>query len=427
MASISCHCFNVNIQLISPPILTTDQKWLAEQIGTKKVGDAKVKGNGPLMELENLVGTRIVSGWKVYKCYNCNADVCAIDINNTSRALVNMELEERGVNDPHMLKPEGGRFYSSCFRIILDEADSSDPLGVTSKDLQAIDTFNKLQRQVDNFVSAEERVMEKRIRAFIKEQQEAFNVVKSRANKDRAILWRKLCKINSSYGSTQIAPISNSHTSSSSSPVFKIASSAPSSIAPIANKPFENLSPSPKHSEERLSSTSAASTDKGWHPAELAKPLAPKSRPLINSSTDGGIFAFDDDDDDDQESSPATYAPILQLAAKHSSQQEDSSSDSEDAKPSQPQPIDSAKYLASSLPIHILNPSLMNMGSTINRAPPREAAKSFHAPVELEVEIAKVPRESWSSRSEVGEELPAEVAASFAVPTSLNRRIKSLI
>jgi len=323
-----------------------------------------------------------------------------------------MELEERCVNDPHMLAADGKHFYSPCFRIILDEMDSSEPLGVKQKDLQAIDSFNKLQQQVDNFLAAEERAMEKRIRTFIKEQQEAFNIVKSRANKDRAILWRKLCKINSSYSSTQnVAPVSHPQSTPPSSP-FKVASSAPSSIAPISNITFSSNIPTKRLEEKVSTSSTAVSTDKGWQPAELAKQLAPKRNHLINSSADGGIFAFDDDD---QESAP------VQLATY----QEDPLSDEED-----PPTTDTTKFLATSLPIHILNP-LMSMGGVpMNnfRPPPREViTRSLQVPVELELDIAKVPRESWSSRSEIGEELPAEVAASFAVPLSLNRRIKSLI
>lgn len=39
-----------------------------------------------------MVQTRMVSGWQVWKCFNCNIDVCAIDMNNNV-ALVNMEME----------------------------------------------------------------------------------------------------------------------------------------------------------------------------------------------------------------------------------------------------------------------------------------------------------------------------------------------
>jgi len=271
--------------------------------------------------------------------------------------------------------------------------------------------------------------MEKHIRNFIKEQQESFNTVKSRANKDRAILWRKLCMINLSYGSTQnIAPIPQPHSTLSSSS-FKVGYSVSSSIAPISNMSLLSTHLTKKLEETvSVTNTTVSSVDKGWQSAELAKQLAPKKNHLIASSTDGGIFAFDDDDD--QENAPEAFAPVLQLATQHARQHEDPLSDEEDSCSNQPQAIDTAKFLATSLPIHILNPlTSMGMPTNSNRPPPprQSIAKSLQTPVEVELDIAKVPRESWSSRSEIGEELPAEVAASFAVPLSLNRRIKSLI
>jgi len=205
---------------------------------------------------------------------------------------------------------------------------------------------------------------------------------------------------------------------------FHFPSSAPSSIAPISNTTYSRTTPPPKVAEERRSSPTTpvvSTTEKGWQSAERASQLLPKAL-KTSSAADGGIFSFDDDDQED--SAPGSYVAPLQLAAHHSPYQ-DVPSDEEDT---DTQPIDSAKYMATSLPVHILNP-VMNAGMA-SRIPNNNRdymAKSLQ-PVEVEVEIAKVPRESWSSRSDqLDEELPAEMSASFAVPQSLNRRIKSLI
>ena len=70
----------------------------------------------------------------------------------------------------------------------------------------------------------------------------------------------------------------------------------------------------------------------------------------------------------------------------------DTPSDDDEINATPAQPIDSAKLLATSLPVHILNP-LMAMGGGANGRPPppREVvAKSLQAPVELEFEISQV-------------------------------------
>jgi hypothetical protein len=388
--------------------------------------------------MSDLVSTRIVSGWKVYKCCNCNIDVCALDINNPTHALVNMDLEERGENGPHALPKDGKRFYSNCFRIILEDSGNLEETGI-SRDLHAIDTFNKLQRQVDNFISAEERMMEKRIRTFIKEQQEAFNLVKSRANKDRAILWRTLCRMNSTFGGPvshpQPIPSSTLSTSASSSSSIKIASSAPSYTTPVANTiPSVAVSPQPAEKAGAKLPQVTVATDKGWRAAERG---TTRSIPLTTSSTDGDIFSFDDDQEDGE-----PYTPQLLQFNTQRTQQSDPLSDDEDVDMSS---SDSAKYLATSLPVHILNPLLATGGrtnantnahtnttntTTTRRAHSRTVGSHAPPPVAVEVDIARgqvAPRESWSSRSEIGTDMPAELAASFAVPLSLNRRIKSLI
>lgn len=98
-------------------------------------------------------------------------------------------------------------------------------------------------------------------RAFIKEQQEAFLKLKSQANKDRALLWRKLCKINETYGSTlNMTLVTHSSSLPTTSP-FKIASSAPSAISPIAIKPFQNASPTSNIQVQKVSVSPAKVSD----------------------------------------------------------------------------------------------------------------------------------------------------------------------
>lgn len=454
MSTISCYCFNIRVQLVSPPSPTTDQKWLAEQMGAKKVGEAKIKVSGPTMELDSLVNTRLVSGWKVWKCCNCNVDVCATDLDKASTTIVNLDLEGN-IEPTENVREDEKRFYSPCFHIVLEEEDDdTDILGVANKNTQAVETFNNLQHQVDTFVTAEERAMERAIRAFIKEKQEAFNTVKSRANKDRAILWRRICKINAAYASLQNTSTASSSSSNSNSgssqhqrSVFKVAASAPSSIAPIvynsgmkrSNSKQDVPAVDTKKSEEK----SPTQPEKKWQSAEKA----PQKFPL-NSSTpsDADIFSFDEDDEEEERI--ITPRRGSQREMEKPKEKEEPISDDEDSTPSTES--DSVKYMATSLPVRIAKPPLFGrLNERRESNPPQSAIAPVENPsppppitpvTEVQDDGLKetAPRASWSSSAdelpaneswatEVGEEIPAEVAASFAVPLSLNRRIKSLI
>jgi len=166
--------------------------------------------------------------------------------------------------------------------------------------------------------------------------------------------------------------------------------------------------------------------------AKLEKPAEkPKTKMVatkgfkINVSTDGGIFSFDDDEEEVVEIEPVQSTSQINThnaAAEESSDDEDKGGESD------------TSYLATSLPVHIMTnqpnvPRKTSVGRPRREAVVVKSAQPTHKTNPEEIPQS-APRESWSSRSSIAsiaEELPEEVAASFAVPLSLNRRIKSLI
>eukprot|EP01112_Ceratiomyxa_fruticulosa_P022916 TRINITY_DN854_c0_g1_i1.p1 TRINITY_DN854_c0_g1~~TRINITY_DN854_c0_g1_i1.p1 ORF type:complete len:542 (+),score=128.32 TRINITY_DN854_c0_g1_i1:222-1847(+) len=250
MVVLRCKCLNFHVHLSRAPVaISPDSEvhvWISEQTNIKKVGEAELGMGGSKAEYEKLVSFRKVHGWKLTRCCNCNTDLYLISQTNPTLALVNMELDDQSMpiqgsnintsattntSSPNSSPASSSRkfsspitvnstatqsntptppsqlfHYSPTFRMFLLKSGNEDTellIPPNDSDPTSITIFNKLQKQIDDFLAEEERLMDRRIKAFIKEQNEHFKELQGAAYTDRKLLWNRICTVNGGGNTNQ--------------------------------------------------------------------------------------------------------------------------------------------------------------------------------------------------------------------------------
>lgn len=535
-----CKCLNVKICLVNPPTPVGDLKWVTEHTSMRKCGESKVQGNVVTMELEKLVQARMVQGWQVWKCFNCCIDVCAIDLNN-SVALVNMDMEDN--DDITQLQLDGSHVYSDCFRVIVDTSPASeDSPPIAERDPHSIENFNLLQEFVDEYLADAERVMEKRIRQYIKEQNEIFNQLRSKVNGERTVIWRRMCSVVSNpapppasavLSSTPSAaavppssvPASRSRASSVSRPhsrsvsgavapfagagsattgsgagagsgsgtaaahssTFGSGSNTPTVRSPAGEEAAAHVAPAESGTPQPITPPRANAKPENvtkWQAAPRPTSTEIKSKKMQRSSSPNifnfddeeaeDTFALDDDDSDDEpevteEASPvissqpkipdsinllgsslpvsiparntSSYTPSARLPPQQPKKPVASTLNLSAGTPSSPNPNANAPVAARApTTVSMSAVSMANVSNVSSTAPTHQyhalrpqtqaVAPMSSSATEANPPQLMIPKQSWHENylGEATEEsLPVEMASSFIVPLSLNRRLKSLI
>eukprot|EP01113_Clastostelium_recurvatum_P032877 TRINITY_DN4283_c0_g1_i3.p1 TRINITY_DN4283_c0_g1~~TRINITY_DN4283_c0_g1_i3.p1 ORF type:complete len:499 (-),score=116.64 TRINITY_DN4283_c0_g1_i3:12-1508(-) len=498
MVILKCLCLNVHLHLARAPVpLSPDSdsfKWVAEQTSMKKMGEADLGMAGSKAVLQRLTTTRkLPRGWKLTRCCNCNLDIFLVSLTNPTQSIVNLELEEAASNptaSPTISASTPQHMhYSPAFHIYLADqsADFDKQLLVApaDSDPSAVALFNKLQGQVDQYLADEERNMDKRIKAFVKEQNELLNDAQAVVYRDRKILWNLISNVgpNPSLPSTPLSPSSNPLSVSSdwttgrvlpakntvapvapsptgADPGYKPETTTPNGTGPVAPHTTEqtaaNTTTPPPQPQAQTPAQAQAQAQLEVPPDTLIhkekvspSPTPKRPRGLLSKSkdkqNDDAMFDFDEDVEDEEPSSYNTLAapPIASTdddldEPEAAPERSEHGLSSHRVAPPAPSAVSdsSARFLGTSLPVVIPmrhHTSTASVAASTKTRKPRPLAPPTD-PVGLDQEprpLARtyvVPRQSWAPASMITpDDIQPDMAHSFMVPMSLNMRMKSYI
>merc|ERR1712137_649992 len=211
-----CPCRNVCLHLDRAPTQQEMPFWLSDNFKLPKgIGKATlvpvpgVTQQVPILCIEKVI-EKDDQTWNCLVCVNCETFIYAEKATGGSPILVNMILQPKPEKEQQQRQLSS--IYSPVWKIILkDEDDCASSVIETPdpNDEKKYEHFINLQRQMQEFLSAEEEAMRCRIREYEQKQYEELRELKTRSIRDRKVLWYRVNQELSKNKEDEVIVISN--------------------------------------------------------------------------------------------------------------------------------------------------------------------------------------------------------------------------
>ncbi|XP_065909735.1 uncharacterized protein [Dysidea avara] len=308
MAELTCQCLNVTVHLDNKEVkFGTAVKPSDLQMNIKKSStfeqlyEVNLGVAGITVAHSCLMQTYESGDWIVHKCANCNTNTHVVHrVKGDSKVFVTDKIETDSSKIHELWQ---SRKFSTVFNVVLneiptDEVETAERQRVFSMSFGNKDPVMKqLHQQMKSFLNDEEVALEQRILKYEKEQREAFAQLRSKAHKERGLLFRSLAKARASALS-EAATEDDQKRQEQTHSVTEVIKSGPSLLDHGTQSPS-------------LSHGSSGDSSPGRQPQVTTitledKPVITKDQGFISEqdSFDDALFGLDGFNEDDQ---PANF------------------------------------------------------------------------------------------------------------------------
>lgn len=200
MVLMTCDCLNIRVHVRVSSVTPVDvaqldltNKGLSDPFFQNGVVTATLDLAGITKQVTCMVKTRNVGEWNVQSCINCRCDGFATHVTKgLDYVLISKKLQSDVTIINGKMKSED---FSPLFKILLTDVPRTPDLkkqcpsvGIDwhIRQSEALETaLTTLKQQLNKFLKSEQDDMEERIRSYVEQQREAFNVLRKRVQKDK--------------------------------------------------------------------------------------------------------------------------------------------------------------------------------------------------------------------------------------------------
>ncbi|XP_055930892.1 uncharacterized protein LOC129961096 [Argiope bruennichi] len=203
MILLVCPCLNIRVHgrgstfnLEDASKLNLPESIMNDSFFESQVYPVTLDLAGVTMSQKVLCKVRCVENWTVTTCACCTMDVFAKRIDDNDTVLVSSRVE---TNANYISSLMDSDRYSSLFKLILPDINDNfiqNNIGIEFQNGNIDSSIEHVQTQVSNYLKAEQRAMEERIRLFTEEQQSIYSnlLQKVRKNKQAMVYLMIKCK-----------------------------------------------------------------------------------------------------------------------------------------------------------------------------------------------------------------------------------------
>ncbi|GIY24871.1 uncharacterized protein CDAR_613651 [Caerostris darwini] len=216
MILLVCSCLNVRIHgrgntfnLRDSDSLDVPEDVLRDPFFESQVYPVTLDLAGVTMSQKVLCKVRCVENWTITTCACCTMDVFAKRVDNNDEVLVSYKVQ---TNANYISSLMDSDKYSPLFKMILPEVNDNfcrNNIGIEYQNGKVDNSLKHIQVLVSNYLKAEQKAMEDRIRQFTEQQQSSYSNLLEKVRKNKQAMIYLMMKTKESQTEGEVVPESS--------------------------------------------------------------------------------------------------------------------------------------------------------------------------------------------------------------------------